>query len=76
MDNLVFAVVLLLCILLFSGVLYAWRYWPTKKEKQVYRVAFQMPEASQEVTTETRPQLLSLSDAEVDLVFQIEDDED
>ena len=76
MDYLVFAVVLLLSILLFSVVLYAWRYWPTKKEKQVYRVAFKMPEASQGVTTETRPQLLSLSDAEEDLVFQIEDDED
>lgn len=76
MDYLVVAVVLLLSILLVLSVLFAWRYWPTKKEKQVYRVAFKMPETSQGVTTETRPQLLSLSDADEDLVFQIEDDED
>ena len=76
MDYLVVAVVLLLSFLLVLSVLFAWRYWPTKKEKQVYRVAFKMPETSQGVTTETRPQLPSLSDAAEDLVFQIEDDED
>lgn len=76
MDYLVVAVVLLLSVLLVLSVLFAWRYWPTQKDKQVYRVAFEMPETSQGVTRETRPQLLSLSDAEEDLVFQIEDDED
>lgn len=75
-DILVLSVVLLCTILLLIVFLAVLRYWPQKKQKEVYRVAFKMPDAPQAspTTVEARPQLLSLSDDEI--VFCIDEDDD
>lgn len=75
-DILTVSVVLLCTILLLLLWFAVLRYWPSKKYKEIYSVAFKMSEAPQTPkTVETRPQLLSLSDADEDIVFQIDDEE-
>ena len=67
--------VLLLCAaLVLLWFVFARRYWANRKQKKVYRMAFEMAGNDElPLTTEVRPQLLSLSGAE-DEHFQIEED--
>ena len=48
-----------------------WIRWKRQKEKQNYRVAFQMPDAKAAECTAELPQLVSLSDEDT---FDIDDD--
>ncbi len=73
MDSVVVPVVFL-SLALFVLLALARRYWPRRNEKKVYSIAFKMPDNECAPTTEARPQLLSLSGAEDELHFEIEDD--
>lgn len=73
MDSVVVPVVFLSLVLFLLLFALARRYWP-RSEKKIYSIAFKMPDNECAPTMEARPQLLSLSGAEDELHFEIEDD--
>ncbi len=73
MDSVVVPVVFLSLVLFVLLFALARRYWPRQSEKKIYSIAFKMPDNECAPTTEARPQLLSLSGAEDELHFEIDD---
>jgi len=58
-------------VALLPVALCLWIRWKKQKEKKIYRVAFQMPDAKAAECADELPQLVSLSDEEI---FEIDDD--